>query len=71
MKPRVQQTTDGGETAPVANKETLPVANKETLPVASKVNCYWLTTMANTWNLLSAANTWNLECSKYMKPRVQ
>ncbi len=35
MKPRVQQTTDGGETAPVANKETLPVA--------SKVNCYWLT----------------------------
>ncbi len=36
MKPRVQQTTDGGETAPVSSKETPPVASKETLPVASK-----------------------------------
>ncbi len=57
MKPRVQQTTDGGETAPVASKETLPmasketapVASKETLPMASKVNCYWPTrTMQQT-----------------------
>ncbi len=43
MKPRVQQTTDGGETAPVSSKETPPMASKETLPMASKVNFYWPT----------------------------
>ncbi len=42
MKPRVQQTTDGGETAPVSSKETPPVASKNPQHTQPTLNIHGL-----------------------------